>query len=99
MQRVNYNSIFIGDINMNLLDGNVLHVQNYINLMANYGFVALLNSPTRFCSVSDYCLDHIFVKSRNINLLLNCAMFNINLTDCYILGLAILLVNNVLVLD
>lgn len=62
--------IFIGDININLLDTNDNDVSDYLSAMAHLGFVPFINSVTR--PDTNTCLDHIFVnqklKSRSISL-------------------------------
>lgn len=86
MPNIKNNTVFIGDININLLDSNSLHVQNYQNLMGNSGFLSLNNLPTRISATSKSCLDHIFVKSRHIEVFKS-AVFDLNLTDHCLLGL------------
>lgn len=54
--------IFIGDININLLNNNDNDVIEYLALMNSIGYQSYINSVTR--SLSKTCLDHIFVKKR-----------------------------------
>lgn len=54
--------IFVGDININILDKNDNHVANYLAMMNSLGFRSYINSVTRF--ISKTCLDHLFINRR-----------------------------------
>ena len=56
--------------------------------MSNNGFVSLVNNPTRITKNTSSCVDHIFVKHRNIEAFKS-AIFDINLTDHCLLGLTL----------
>lgn len=58
----NYN-IFIGDINIDILKTNI-HTEEYLNIMAEFGFKSVINNCTRIQGLSQSCLDHIFIKSK-----------------------------------
>lgn len=58
--------IFAGDININILNKNLSNtVNNYITLLNSFGFVSLINKPTRVQGNSKTCLDHIFVRCKD----------------------------------
>ena len=52
----NYSCIIAGDMNINLVKNNDLHVVQYTSLFASYNFNCHIVQPTRI----DACLDHIF---------------------------------------
>lgn len=62
--------VFVGDVNINILEKKDNHVANYLSLMNTLGFRSYINSVTR--SISKTCLDHLFInkklKSNNISL-------------------------------
>jgi len=63
---VNSNSnidIFVGDININLLNRDNIDVNRYLSSMFSHGFVPLCQEITR--EVSETCLDHIFLRDKN----------------------------------
>lgn len=51
----------MGDININLLENKNKLVNEYLNLLAEYGFMSMVNKPTRVKGTSNTCLDHVFV--------------------------------------
>lgn len=55
--------IFTGDINLDLLNKNDLLVNEYLNIMAENGFLSYINKTTRATNTSESCLDHIFICS------------------------------------
>jgi hypothetical protein len=59
--------IFLGDINLNILNDNNLLIDHYLNTMYNLGFVKCIDKPTRVSDNSSTCLDHIFVKCNDIS--------------------------------
>lgn len=78
--------IFIGDININLLNNDILEVNNYLNILAEHGYVSYINEPTRIENNSKSIIDHIFVHKGNAisqNVQLNSMIFETNLTDHY----------------
>ncbi|XP_050504323.1 uncharacterized protein LOC126883122 [Diabrotica virgifera virgifera] len=52
--------IFVGDININLLEYNEEFVEDYKSIMSEYGFISYINEYTR--PASKTYLDHLFVK-------------------------------------
>lgn len=52
--------IFVGDINIDLLDSDHKTI-DYISTLSEYGFVSTINKPTRLNS----CLDHLFLYSKS----------------------------------
>lgn len=80
------NVILLGDININILNSTQSYVQNYLNLLSNYGFISVINSPTRITTMSKTQVDHIFVRHPNMNLFRS-VIFDIYLTDHCLLGL------------
>lgn len=77
--------IYIGDININLLSNNAIP-QNYVSLLNNNGFLSFVNLPTRITQFSKTCIDHLFIRSKNIKNFKSCT-FDLGLTDHCILGL------------
>lgn len=53
--------MFVGDININILDKLDVDVNNYLNILSQHGFY----SPTRQNEISSTAIDHIFVKKVN----------------------------------
>lgn len=56
--------LFVGDININLLDTQSLIVNEYLNCLSSHGYLSKVNKPTRTTSYSKTCIDHIFMKSK-----------------------------------
>jgi len=57
------NVIYIGDINISLLDENTV-TQSYNNILNSNGFVSLINKATRITANSQTNIDHIFIRNR-----------------------------------
>lgn len=55
------NVLFIGDVNINLLELSNI-VDNYKIVMAANGFKCLIEVPTRITDQSQTCIDHVYVK-------------------------------------
>lgn len=56
--------IFLGDINFNILNLQDVNVINYLNILQQYGFVSVVDKPTRERNdQAPSCLDHFFVKN------------------------------------
>lgn len=66
IKRNNYN-ILIGDMNINILEKDE-PTNEYLNILNEFGFVSMVNIPTRVQGNSRTCIDHIFVKSKNNNI-------------------------------
>jgi hypothetical protein len=79
------NTIMLGDINIDLLDGKN-NSRLYSNLMENNGFQAIVNKATRITDKSKTLIDHIFIKHRQLNNFKS-AIFDVNITDHCLLGL------------
>lgn len=63
-QNLNYDySIFVGDTNIDILEKN-LQSDDYLNILAEFGFTPVINKYTRIQGDSKSCLDHIFIKSK-----------------------------------
>lgn len=58
------NVIMLGDLNINLLE-NSLAVENYKTLLACCGLESIINIPTRVTVKSQTCIDHVFAKINN----------------------------------
>lgn len=56
----NYINIITGDFNIDILDTRSSKVQRYLNILAEKGYMSLLNKPTHINKKSQTCLDHIF---------------------------------------
>lgn len=64
-QKIGARDVFVGDININLLNKNDLNVVNYLSLLNGQGFKALCQKVTR--EESQTCLDHVFLReSKNL---------------------------------
>lgn len=68
METVGHNVVICGDININLYDWKKnKEVNEYLNILAGNEFYSLINEPTRIDHNSETIIDHIFLKTRNIN--------------------------------
>lgn len=65
------NLIWIGDININISDDSSYNsdVDNYLALMSRNGLEGLIKEPTRITEQSQTCIDHVFVRVANKNML------------------------------
>lgn len=84
--------IFIGDLNINILDTLDNNVNDYLNILAKRGFFSFINKPTRQTAHSSTVIDHIFVKSdtsKNKNMEMHSAVYQTSLTDHYTIILSI----------
>lgn len=54
--------IFIGDINVNILDNNDINTITYLTTLAQLGFLPYINKPTRVTENTRSIIDHIFVR-------------------------------------
>lgn len=88
--------IFVGDINLDLMDKNNVLVELYINVLCEKGFYPQITSPTRVSENSSTCIDHIFLKNQkhtklsSISYILKCTI-----TDHYATLLYLIEKNNV----
>lgn len=83
LPNIKNNTIYIGDININTL-AQSSNSQLYSSVLSNNGYVSLVNAVTR--PVSKSCIDHIFIKNRNLSAFKS-AIFDVDLTDHCMLGL------------
>lgn len=56
--------LIMGDININIIELKCKKVNEYLNLLTEFGFTSLLNKPTREVGNSKTCLDHVFAGPR-----------------------------------
>lgn len=86
LQNIKNNTIYVGDINVNL-DDNSPTVQNYISLLSNNGYTSFINNPTRITEFSKTTIDHIFVRHPKKDSFKS-VIFDIGLTDHCLIGLS-----------
>jgi len=82
---VEKDAIFLGDMNINLLDDN--ESADYLNMFMAHGCLSLQNSPTRDTS----CLDHVLSNSSTLTV--NCKVMDKWITDHAIIDIEIKLPN------
>lgn len=58
--------ILVGDINIDILKCTD-ESNEYLNTLHEYGFISLINKPTRNVNGTSSCLDHIFLRAKNID--------------------------------
>lgn len=73
MESLTYHNLelFVGDVNIDILEINDNNVANYLSTMSTLGFQPYINKITR--PISGTCLDHIFVNKK-----LQCSKINLN---------------------
>lgn len=90
--------IFMGDINVNILNNLEVDVNNYICTLAELGFFSYVTKPTREAENTSSLIDHIFIRVNNKNLLKQISfqsyIFETNITDHYTLLLSANIINN-----
>lgn len=59
--------IFTGDINIDINNKQDQLVNNYLNIMAQNGFLSYINKATRISDESESCIDHFFLRTKNVN--------------------------------
>lgn len=59
-------SVFLGDININILNHDDNTVNSYLSILNHFGFLSCINTPTRVTFENSSCLDHIFIRN-NLN--------------------------------
>lgn len=58
-------SVFLGDININILDQKE-HTQAYLNVLHQEGYISQINGHTRIQGDRKSCIDHIFMKRNSV---------------------------------
>lgn len=81
------NLLFIGDININLLDDNNADTLEYDQIMNANGLKCFIKEPTRITPRSSTCLDHIFF--RTLNLKTEAEIYDLQITDHCMVSLKI----------
>lgn len=81
--RKSKNLIWIGDININILSGlNTDYSDEYIALMSMNGLECLIKEPTRITQFSETCIDHVFVRVTDKNVIsMNAIVVHAGITD------------------
>lgn len=81
-----YNIIFLGDINIDLMKQTIT-TTNYMNILLSYGLHNMINKITREDNKSSTCIDHIFCRWDKNLLHAHAAVIKIDLSDHFaILG-------------
>jgi len=66
-EQLNDWEIFVGDLNINLLNLNDEDVNRYLNILSRNGYYSCINKPTRVTNFSSTLIDHLFLKGQNVN--------------------------------
>ena len=86
-------NIIIGNININILETKDLNIHNYLNLLAQKGFIPYVNKPTRVTEHTESIIDHIFVnctiQKENKNVDIKPNIIQTVITDHYMVALSI----------
>lgn len=80
-------SVIIGDINLDILNKSQ-STQDYLTMLSGFGFTQIINCPTRITDLSKSCIDHIFIRHKDLSIF-SAAVFDICLSDHCLLGLKI----------
>lgn len=77
--------IFVGDININIINDNENNVNKYLSIMAHHGFLSYIGSPTRVTTETASCIDHLFIKKKikTNNLKYKSFILDTHITDHY----------------
>lgn len=70
--------IFLGDLNIDILDKTHLTTTNYFGVLSSLGFKSYINSYTRVTATTTTCLDHIFIRKSVESCLMKYESFVIN---------------------
>lgn len=82
--------VFTGDINIDILDTQNGVTSEYLNIMADNGYLSYINKPTRVTLTSQTTVDHIFVrKPLKYNLLFTPIVLQCDITDHFAVMLEI----------
>lgn len=77
------NIIYVGDINLNILE-QTAETDEYLSLLASNGLFCLINEPTRIIKNSATCLDHVFIRffhESSLNCNFHAKVYHYNITD------------------
>jgi len=85
------NLLLVGDFNIDMLEDSDA-IDSYISLLSKYGLYSFLNTPTRKPSGS--CLDHVIGRFTTPQSTFDCFNFDLDLTDHYMTGLAVQILND-----
>jgi energy-converting hydrogenase A subunit M len=75
--------MFCGDMNFDIGHGSKVptyEIEQYLNILAENGFMSLVNTPTRITERSKTCIDHCFVSNIDLNLI-TCLVNDIDVKD------------------
>lgn len=75
-------SVIVGDININILDQKFF-TQEYLNIMHEHGYVSQINKFTRVDGQKKSCIDHIFIKYKDIHTPVTPVILHEQITDHY----------------
>lgn len=76
-------NIFVGDINININNSDLEYAQEYLNIMSEQGFISFINENTREEGNTKTCIDHIFIKTKELKNKLIPLIWDIKITDHY----------------
>ena len=68
----------MGDLNLDYFDNKLPGVKELKNLLKQFGFLQLINTPTRYSANKNSCLDLICFNSNNIS---NIQVCEVNISD------------------
>jgi len=72
--------VIAGDMNINIQDATLSTHLEYLDIMAENGYMSCINKPTRETDISSTCIDHIFFKcKKKINF--QTAIIHVIITD------------------
>lgn len=88
--------IFVGDINIDLLNKTSAVTNRYMAMLSFFGFVPQINSYTRVTLDSSTCIDHFFVREKitNNKIVKNAVVLDTQVTDHFPIFLGIYLDEN-----
>jgi len=77
--------IWVGDVNIDLLDNSNRSTINYNSIADSHGYISYINKPTREAISSSTCIDHFFVRNLAHKNKINITGFVMNnsITDHY----------------
>lgn len=89
-------TFLIGDLNIDILSENDQNVQEYLEILCEYGYVSQVNTFTRENNYSKSCIDHVFLKEKQsyTNIENITSVLKTNLTDHYSVIFNMIFLNN-----